>query len=256
MNNAEKFKQIFGIYATELWAMSEEEFIKWINSNFNCDVCVVSNEDTISRHDAIRIVDGIDTWQAGWRGNAIESMKALPSAQPVAKDTNVLSKDTIDRQAAIDALTGIEFCHCMEFGKYIGENTREVRWIRAEKAQDALQNLPPVQPFDKDINVPTTDTISRHTVIDTEGLDAQIRCEMCRNPMHTYRGCDGNCKYDEKLYERIMQILGERIKPLPSAQPEGWMEQNKDRILKAGMEGREVEFRIGGRLFAIREKAQ
>jgi hypothetical protein len=37
--------------------------------------------------------------------------------------------------------------------------------------------------------------------------------------MHTNRGCDGNCKYDEKLYERIMQILGERIKPLPSAEP-------------------------------------
>ena len=58
-----------------------------------------------------------------------------------------------------------------------------------------------------------------NNLIDTEGLDEQLRCEMCRNPMHTDRGCDGNCKYDEKLYERIMQILGERIKPLPSAQP-------------------------------------
>lgn len=57
-------------------------------------------------------------------------------------------------------------------------------------------------------------------VIDTEGLDEQIRCEMCRNPMHTDRGCDGNCKYDEKLYEKIMQILDERIKRIPSAQPE------------------------------------
>lgn len=56
--------------------------------------------------------------------------------------------------------------------------------------------------------------------IDTEGLDEQIRCEMCRNPMRTDRGCDGNCQYDEKLYERIMQILDERIKPLPSVQPE------------------------------------
>ena len=64
------------------------------------------------------------------------------------------------------------------------------------------------------------DSISRQRAIDTEGLDEQIRCEMCRNPMHTDRGCDGNCKYDEKLYERIMQILGERIKPLPSVQPE------------------------------------
>ena len=48
----------------------------------------------------------------------------------------------------------------------------------------------------------------------------------------------------------------EIIKTLPSAQPEDWMERNKERILQAGMEGREIEFWIGGRLFAIREKAQ
>ena len=41
-----------------------------------------------------------------------------------------------------------------------------------------------------------------------------------------------------------------------SAEPKDWMEQNKDIILQAGMEGREVEFRIDGRLFAIREKPQ
>lgn len=64
------------------------------------------------------------------------------------------------------------------------------------------------------------DLIDRQAAIDVEGIDEQIRCEMCRNPMHTDRGCDGNCKYDEKLYERIMQILDKRIKSLPSAQPE------------------------------------
>ena len=65
-----------------------------------------------------------------------------------------------------------------------------------------------------------SDLIDRQAVINTEGLDEQIRCEMCRNPMRTDRGCDGNCKYDERLYERIMQILGERINPLSSVQPE------------------------------------
>lgn len=49
---------------------------------------------------------------------------------------------------------------------------------------------------------------------------------------------------------------GIAIMNLPSAQPDDWMERNKERILQAGMEGREIEFRIGGRLFAIREKAQ
>ena len=64
------------------------------------------------------------------------------------------------------------------------------------------------------------DLISRQAAIDTEGLDEEIRCEICRNPMHTSRGCDGNCTYDEKLYEKIMQILDRRIKHLPSVQPE------------------------------------
>ena len=32
MTNAEKFKQIFGIYATELWAMPEEKFLEWLNA--------------------------------------------------------------------------------------------------------------------------------------------------------------------------------------------------------------------------------
>ena len=59
----------------------------------------------------------------------------------------------------------------------------------------------------------------------------------------------GSClKHDANLLKAIDE--------LPSAQPEDWMERNKERILRAGMEGREIEFRIGGRLFAIREKAQ
>lgn len=32
MNNAEKFKSIFGIYATELWAMPEDKFLEWLNA--------------------------------------------------------------------------------------------------------------------------------------------------------------------------------------------------------------------------------
>ena len=62
----------------------------------------------------------------------------------------------------------------------------------------------------------------------------------------------------ERLYQRrgeAKEILNS-IQQLPSVQPEGWMERNKERILQAGREGREIEFRIGGRLFAIREKAQ
>lgn len=31
MTNADKFEQLFGIYATELWAMPESDFLKWLN---------------------------------------------------------------------------------------------------------------------------------------------------------------------------------------------------------------------------------
>lgn len=33
MTNADKFKETFDIYATELWAMSEADFIKWLNAD-------------------------------------------------------------------------------------------------------------------------------------------------------------------------------------------------------------------------------
>ena len=103
-----------------------------------------------------------------------------------------------------------------------GECWTDAEFIAMDMAIEALT----AQPNDDD-------TISRQAAIDTEGLDEQIRCEMCKNQMHTDRGCDGHCKYDEKLYERIMQILDERIKPLPSAQliafasPDNWDEKPK-----------------------------
>lgn len=34
MNNAEKFKSVFGLYATELWALSEKSFVSWLNSEY------------------------------------------------------------------------------------------------------------------------------------------------------------------------------------------------------------------------------
>ena len=34
MKNADKFKDVFGLYATELWAMPEGEFLRWLNSEY------------------------------------------------------------------------------------------------------------------------------------------------------------------------------------------------------------------------------
>ena len=35
MTNAEKFKEVFGVYATETWAMSESDFLLWLNGEYN-----------------------------------------------------------------------------------------------------------------------------------------------------------------------------------------------------------------------------
>ena len=53
MTNADKFKNIFGLYATELWSMPEKDFLKWLNSKVvNCSE-IPNNSDTISRQAAI-----------------------------------------------------------------------------------------------------------------------------------------------------------------------------------------------------------
>lgn len=35
MTNREKFEQVFCIYATELWAMTAQQFIEWSNEEYN-----------------------------------------------------------------------------------------------------------------------------------------------------------------------------------------------------------------------------
>lgn len=32
MKVADRFKQIFGVYATEIWALPEDKFLNWLNS--------------------------------------------------------------------------------------------------------------------------------------------------------------------------------------------------------------------------------
>lgn len=43
--------------------------------------------------------------------------------------------------------------------------------------------------------------------INTNGLEETIRCAICENSMKSERGCDGSCRYDEKLFERIVQAI-------------------------------------------------
>lgn len=38
MTNADKFKEIFGLYATELWVMLEVDFLKWLNADYTTEL--------------------------------------------------------------------------------------------------------------------------------------------------------------------------------------------------------------------------
>lgn len=85
MTNADKFKSIFGLYATELWAKPEKDFLEWLNA----DAELLGNselmDDTISRHVAIKAIkDALLSWSnmPGWRDNKIvDALDKLPSAQ-------------------------------------------------------------------------------------------------------------------------------------------------------------------------------
>ena len=48
-------------------------------------------------------------------------------------------------------------------------------------------------------------------IFNTDGLDEGIRCAMCINPMANDRGCDGSCSYNEKMYSKILSVLGENV---------------------------------------------
>lgn len=86
MTNADKFKSLFGLYATELWAMPEKDFLKWLNSEVdNCSESPNSS-DTISRQAAIDALDDIESEVADGDGFQYEKWREyfceLPSAQP------------------------------------------------------------------------------------------------------------------------------------------------------------------------------
>ena len=88
MTNADKFKNIFGLYATELWSMPEKDFLKWLNSEaMNCSE-FPNNSDSISRQAAIdaladmhcKIDDDGYVWII--RSDAWARIDALPFTQP------------------------------------------------------------------------------------------------------------------------------------------------------------------------------
>ena len=150
----------------------------------------------------------------------------MPSAQKTqlsAEKTQLSTEDTtfdcISRREAIDTLTGLEFCHYVEFGEYVGEDTREVRLIRAEKAQDALQKLPSVQrdtdewcssckEYDTERHCcPRWNRVIRETLKDAQ--PEVIRCKDCVNHV------DDRClaaNHHTGDTEYCMEVFGAKMK--------------------------------------------
>jgi len=87
MTNADKFKNIFGLYATELWSMPEKDFLKWLNSEaMNCSE-FPNNSDTISRQAAVDVLARFLSNREGgnavwWKPVAESVINVLPSAEP------------------------------------------------------------------------------------------------------------------------------------------------------------------------------
>jgi len=92
MNNAEKFKQIFGLYATKLWSMPESDFLEWLNrdvettqidhiaeSGKKVSISCGQENDLISRQAAI---DALTHEWDGMVTSVFDVIKSLPSAQP------------------------------------------------------------------------------------------------------------------------------------------------------------------------------
>lgn len=96
------------------------------------------------------------------------------------------------------------------------------------------------------------DLINRQEAIDILELGAEILRRVL-DDMDVV-GIDRE-KYSYGL--KLIESNIEDIKQLPPAQPEQqYIPVTEESVIQAGYEGREVRFRLRGRLFAIRELAQ
>ena len=77
MNNAEKFQEVFGYYATEMWAKPESEFLEWINSNYTPAIEVMEYPQVDGITPTL-ITPEVNMSYVEW----LEQIKLLPSVVP------------------------------------------------------------------------------------------------------------------------------------------------------------------------------
>ena len=88
ISNAEKFKSVFGLYATELWAMPEEEFLGWLNSAYDGDDEVIRCRDCgyFDKHTTLPEVYLWDGFCEYWRGNTYNEWFCIKAKNREAKN--------------------------------------------------------------------------------------------------------------------------------------------------------------------------
>ena len=80
--------------------------------------------------------------------------------------------DLISRQAAIDAVDGVDWYHQNKNGEMVhGANDADHQaWYKADDIYAAIERVPSAQPVAKDICVPVKDCISRQAAIDVDEM--------------------------------------------------------------------------------------
>ena len=86
MTNADKFKEVFDIYATELWAMPEADFLKWLNTDRKTEP--QTHEIRTNTHECVK-----DTHDKTENSSEKPNNSTISKMEQVDKDINVRSKD-------------------------------------------------------------------------------------------------------------------------------------------------------------------
>ena len=118
MNNAEKFREVFGLYATELWSMPEGVFLAWLNRDVETtQTDHIAESGRMTREEAKEFLFNMfnligTTAVEYWTEKDAEKMRQAvltvenESTHPERKRGKV--DDLIERQAALNEITGCE----------------------------------------------------------------------------------------------------------------------------------------------------
>lgn len=214
MTNADKFKNIFGLYATELWSMSEKDFLKWLNSEvMNCSE-IPNKSDTIYRQQAIDAVKTGALSAATIYGRTdegstalyetVKAIKALPSAQPELDEwcTDCKEYDTENH------------C-CPRWNRVIRETLKDAQpKITLESAIDYLDSIGWMQEHDRILTESAqAERPKGNWILIADGYTDYVKCDQCGNISYVERNFCSSCGADMRIketdndYERAVDQL-------------------------------------------------